>query len=335
MTADLSTRYLGLNLATPLIASASPMTANSQAVATLQTSGAGAIVLPSLFEEQIEWEEMNLHGMHQSPAESHPESLSYFPDLKNYNTGPDGYLRQLELLKRTVEIPVIASLNGSTTGGWTRFASLIEDSGADALELNIYLVPTSPHQSSTDIESRYLEIVHAVRQQIDIPLAVKIGPYITALPNFIRQLCEAGANGVVLFNRYLHPDVDVENGRVEPTLHLSTSEELRLALRWIGILRDQTSHSLAATGGVHTVGDVLKAIAVGADVVMLTSALLQHGATYMGSLRDGLANWLAEHEYESVTQLRGSISQAYSGQPEAFQRANYTRAITASSGNIS
>lgn len=333
MTSELSTRYLGLALVSPLVASASPLTADLHAVEVLESAGAGAIVMPSLFEEQIIWDERNVMQMHTLHAESHPESTTYFPALSDYNTGPEGYLRQLRLLKRTVQIPVIGSLNGATVGGWTRFAALIESAGADALELNIYLVPTDPESPSADVEARYLGIVESVRKQIRIPLAVKIGPYITALPRFVQRLFAAGADGVTLFNRYLHPDVDLENALVKPMLELSTPSELRLALRWIGILRDQTDRSLAATAGVHSLDDVLKAIAVGADVVMLASALLQRGPSYLGELHQGLARWLEEHEYESVAQLRGSVSRTLSGHPEAFERANYTRAIASYSSH--
>ncbi len=333
-TVDLTTDYLGLKLKSPLVVSASPVTTGIETVRLLEEAGAGAAVMPSLFEEQIEAEELALHHMHEFQTETHAESLTYFPELDDYNTGPDGYLRHLAEVKRITSLPIIGSLNGSTTGGWVRFASLMEQAGADALELNIYLVPTEPGESSQRIEQRYVNIVQAVRQQVNIPLAVKIGPFVTALPHFAAELFAAGADGLVLFNRYLEPDIHLEEYCVQPTLELSNPSELRLALRWLGILRDQTDKSLAATGGVHEVEDVVKAIAVGADVVMLASALLSKGWRHMQTLYNGLQQWLQKQEYQALWQLKGSISRLHSAHPEAFQRANYTKAITSFCGDF-
>jgi dihydroorotate dehydrogenase (fumarate) len=328
MTPDLETVYLGLELRNPVIASASPLTGDLDTLRALEAAGAGAVVLPSLFEEQIEHEEVELHQALEHGAHSFGEALTYFPELDDYNTGPGSYLEHLEAAKRALRIPVIASLNGRTTGGWVRYARLAEDSGADAIELNVYTVEADPLTEGVHVERRLLELVREVRAAVDIPLAVKVGPFYTAFANVARRLAEAGADGVVCFNRFLGPDIDLEALTVEPVVRLSTSEELRLPLRWIAILRGRVALDLAATGGAHTAEDVVKLVLAGADVVMLASSLLRSGPAHLTAVVGGLSAWLAEREYASVEQARGSMSQAACPEPGAFERAQYMRALT-------
>jgi dihydroorotate dehydrogenase (fumarate) len=268
-----------------------------------------------------------VHALYEFQAYSSAESLSYFPKLKDYNVGPNEYLRMVEDAKRTVSIPVIGSLNGSTPGGWARYAKLIQESGADAIELNIYFVPTDPELSAADVERRYIELVSTVREEVSIPIAVKIGAQFSNLTNFVPRLAAAGANGVVLFHRYLEPDINLETLQITPQLVLSSRHELRLPLRWIAILRDQVSISLAATSGVHFPEDVIKLLLVGADVCMITSTLLRHGVEYVDEMLKAIQTWLDEHEYESVEQLQGSMS--YGNCPDSgnLERANYMKAI--------
>ena len=281
--------------------------------------------MQSLFEEQIEHDELQTHRVLETGAESFPEALSYVPELEEYNTGPDEYLRHLEACKRELAIPVIGSLNGSSEGGWIRYAKLIQDAGADALELNVYFIAADPDESGTQVEQRYLDLVSAVRESVTIPLAVKIGPYFSSMANMAGRFVEAGANGLVLFNRFLQPDIDLETLRVDPTLHLSTSDELRLPLRWIAMLYGRVSCSLAATTGVWTAEDAVKLLLAGADVTMMASALFRHGPEHLGvGARRASTTWLDEHEYASVEQLKGSVSQAQRAPTRSRSRARTT-----------
>ena len=325
---DLTTSYLGMTLRSPLVASASPLSGNLDGIRRLEDAGAGAIVLPSLFEEQIEHESFEIDRVLENGAGTFAEAMTLFPELDDYNTGPNAYLRLVEQARRMARVPVIASLNGTSIGGWTRYARLLEDAGAHALELNIYLIAADMETTAETIEDRYVELVQAIRSTIDIPLAVKIGPYFTAMANMAWRLVEAGAEGLVLFNRFYQPDIDPEEREVVPHLVLSSSDESRVSTRWIAILRDQIPGSLAATTGIHTVEDVVKALMAGADVTMVASVLLRRGVEYLGELEAELIAWLGDHEYVSVDQLRGSMSAASVTNPSAFERANYMKTIS-------
>jgi dihydroorotate dehydrogenase (fumarate) len=325
--ADLSTRYLGLRLRTPLVASSSPLTGNLAGLRRLEDAGASAVVLPSLFEEQLTGEAMEIDRLLETGAETFGEALGYFPSLDDYNTGPDHYLELVQKAKEVLDVPVIASLNGTTPGGWLEHARWLEEAGADALELNLYAVAADPEENAWTLETRLREVVVAVRRAIAIPLAVKLSPFFSALAHTARELVAAGADGLVLFNRFYQPDLDLETLEVVPRLVLSTSEELRLPLRWIAILRGRVEASLAATSGVHTHEDVVKALLAGADVAMLASALLRFGPQHLRVVEQGLAEWLAVREYASVEQLKGSLSQRSVPDPAAFERANYARTL--------
>jgi dihydroorotate dehydrogenase (fumarate) len=324
---DLRTTYLGLSLANPVVASAGPVTGDFNGLLRLEQAGAAAVVLPSLFEEQITHDELDITRMFESSSESFVEATTFFPDLDEYNAGPQTYLEYLEAAKQALGIPVIASLNGASDGGWVRYGRLMQDAGADALELNVYYVGADPATSADDVERRYLDLVLAVRQAIDIPLAVKIGPYFSALANMARKLVDTGADGLVVFNRFLQPDIDLETLEVRPTVHLSSSEEIRLPLRWIAILRGLVNCSLACTSGVHTWEDAVKAILAGADVTMMTSALLRNGPEHVSTVVDGISAWLVERGYESVGQARGSVAREAIPDPAAYERANYMEAL--------
>jgi dihydroorotate dehydrogenase (fumarate) len=327
MRADLTSYYLGLKLKNPIVASAGPLTGDLDTLRQLEQAGVSAAVLPSLFEEQISHDEQRVHAFYEHQSYTSAESLSYFPHLNDYNVGPREYLRLLEEAKKAVSIPVIGSLNGSTPGGWARYAELIQEAGADAIELNIYFLATDPTMTSADVEQRYIDLVATVRETVRIPLAVKIGSQFTNLTNFVPRLAAAGADGVVLFNRFLEPDIDLEHLRVTPQLVLSNRHELRLPLRWIAILRYGVPISLAATSGIHYPEDVIKLLLVGADVCMLTSTLLRHGVDYVSEMLKAIQNWLDCNDYESVEQLKGSMS--YGNCPDAgnLERANYMKAI--------
>jgi dihydroorotate dehydrogenase (fumarate) len=313
---DLRTRYLGLELRSPLVASASPLTGRLEDLRRLEAAGAAAVVLPSLFQEQL---------AATTPA-ARPAPAAEL-DLRDYNAGPIGYLRLIEQAKQTLRIPVIASLNGIEAGPWVEHAAMLEQAGADALELNLYHVSSHPGRSGAQVEWQYLELVRAVRRQLGIPLAVKLSPYLSAVANFATQLVEAGAQGLVLFNRFYQPDLDPETFEVTPQLALSTSEELRLPLRWIGILAGKLPASLAATTGIHTTTDVVKVLAAGADVAMTTSALLRHGPEHLAALEAELAGWLDGHQFASVAELRGRASQRALRDPSAYERANYVQML--------
>jgi len=327
VTADLRTTYLGLELANPLVPSASTLSSRIDNLKRLQDAGASAVVMQSLFEEQIEHEEVQTHRVLENGANAFAEALTYIPELEDYNTGPDEYLRHLEASKRELGIPVIGSLNGASEGGWVSYARLIEEAGADALELNVYFVASDPNETGRQVEQRYLDLVSSVRETVMIPLAVKVGPFFSSMANMATQLVEAGADGLVLFNRFLQPDIDLETLQVDPTLHLSTSEEVLLPLRWIAILRDRVPCSLAATTGVHSAEDAVKLLLAGADVTMMASALFRHGPEHLTTVLDGVQTWLDEHEYASVEQLKGSVSQANVADPVAYARSNYMQML--------
>lgn len=325
--ADLTTTYLGLNLKNPLVASASPLSKKVEGVKRLEEAGISAVVMYSLFEEQIVHESHALDHYLTRGSESFAEALTYFPDLERYNVGPESYLELIYRIKKAVSIPVIGSLNGISTGGWINYAKRIEEAGADALELNIYYVPTDPKLTSQELEQTYVQLVRDVRSQIKIPLAVKLSPYFTALPNLAAQLAEAGANGLVLFNRFYQPDLDIESLDVVPNLVLSTSDELRLPLRWVAILYGRIKADLALSSGVHSHTDVIKALMAGASVAMTTSELLAKGIGRATEILTDLNNWLDEFEYTSVRQMIGSMSQQAVAEPAAFERANYMKAL--------
>jgi dihydroorotate dehydrogenase (fumarate) len=325
---DLTTTYLGLRLRSPIVASASPLTRDPAAVEQLVACGAGAIVLPSLFEEEVVNEEVQLAWALEAGSDHFAEALDYFPDVPDFTDAGQRYLDDLARIKAISAVPVIGSLNAGSIGGWTRFAKLIEQAGADALELNLYHVAADPDRSATDIETADLGVIAAVRDQITIPLAVKLSPYYSAMANFAVRVAHAGADGLVVFNRFYQPDLDLDSLDVVPRVELSRPWELRLPLRWIAIVRPRLPRlSLAATSGVTTGTDVVKAIMVGADVAMTTSALLRHGPGYLATLEAELRTWLEEHGYESVAQLRGSASYAAADEPSAFERANYLRSL--------
>jgi len=333
MSADLRSRYLSLELKNPIVAAASPLTKSLDSLKRLEDAGVAAVVLPSLFEEQIEHEEMATHNLMLSGAELSPEARGFFPEMQNYNTGPDNYLKLIGEAKRALAVPVIPSLNGYTPGGWTHIAKQFEQAGADAIELNIYFLATDLEHTSTEIEKRYIDLVASVRSMVSIPVAVKVSPYFSAMANMAARLVAAGAAGLVLFNRFLQPDILLDELEVAPHLMLSTSDELRLALRWIAILRGRIQASLAATGGAHTAADVLKLLLAGADCVMVASSLLRKGPNHIATLVSGVENWMTEREYASVEQMKGSLSQLSCPDPAAFERANYMKALTSYSGD--
>jgi dihydroorotate dehydrogenase (fumarate) len=325
---DLSTNYLGLQLKNPLVASASPLSKKVDMVCRLQDAGIGAVVMYSLFEEQIVHESRALDYFLNVGTETFAESLTYFPDLDHYNVGADDYLNLIQKLKQKVEIPIIASLNGVSKGGWVEMAKKIQEAGADGLELNVYYIPTDTNLTSEELEQVHIDLVTEVRSQISIPLAVKLSPFFTTLPNLARNLTKAGANGLVLFNRFIQPDFDIETLEVVPNLQLSTSDELRLPLRWIALLYGKIEADLALTSGVHTAVDVIKSMMAGANVAMMASELIKHGPSRIPELLTDMQNWMEQFEYESIKQMCGSMSQQSVAEPAAFERANYMKALT-------
>lgn len=324
---DLTTSYLGLTLKNPLVISASPLSKKVETVIDLEANGAAAIVLYSLFEEQIIQESLKLHRDLTRGEYAFAEALQYLPDYGTYSIGPDTYLEHLSRVKQAVNIPVIGSLNGITFGGWIEYARKIEQAGADALELNLYDLPTDLDLTSQELEDRHVALVQQVRKEIHIPLAVKLSPFYTALPNFARRLVDAGVNGLVLFNRFYQPDFDIEQLEVVPHLVLSNSHELRLPLRWIAILYGRLQVDFALTSGVHSAEDALKAIMAGASVVMLTSELLQKGVRRLSEILTDMETWMEEHEYTSVRQMKGSMSQQAVAEPSLFERAHYIKVL--------
>jgi len=327
MSVDLRTTYLGLELRNPLVASASTLTGHLDILRQMEDAGAAAVVMPSLFEEQLERDELAVRRFFKHGMNEFVDTLSDLFELDLYNAGPASYLREIKRAKQALSIPVIGSLNGGGVGNWVRHAQLLEEAGADAVELNVYFVPTDPEATAVQVEQRYLDVVAAVREVVTVPLAVKLGPYFSSLPNLARRLVEIGADGLVLFNRFFEPDIALETLQISPRLTLSTSAELRLPMRWIAILRPQLSISLAASTGVHSSNDVLKLLLVGADVTMTTSALLRHGPAYLRTLLDGLPTWLEERGYDSIKQMRGSLSLQNCPDRAAFERANYVNVI--------
>ena len=324
---DLTTRYMGLTLKSPLVASASPLCESAENIGKLEDQGIAAVVLPSLFEEQLVLESLRVDADLERGSDSFPESLNFFPDLHTYNLGPDGYLELIRSAKARVSIPVIASLNGVTPGGWIEYAHLIQEAGADAIELNIYSIATDPTQSGDAVEKGYLELVARIKQSVRVPLAVKLSPFFSAPANFGRRLCEAGADGLVLFNRFYQPDFDIEEREVVPSLVLSRPEELLLRLHWVAILYGHVEADLGITGGVHSAQDVVKCIMAGARVACMTSALLRNGAQHAARVLTALNNWLDEHEYASVAEMCGSMSYNAVPDPTAYERGNYMKVL--------
>jgi len=320
---DLHTTYLGLSLRSPIVASAGPLTSDVHRIRELADHGAAAIVLPSLFEEQIEHETMEIDRLFTLHGDSFVEATSFVPEMDGYNTSVERYLELIESAKAAVDVPVIASLNGTNIGGWLRYAQLLQDAGADAIELNLYAVAADPLISGASLESEHFGLVAVLAEEITIPLAVKISPNYSSLSSFVVGLQEAGASGVVMFNRFYLPDLDLETLDVTPRVALSTPEEVRQPLRWAGILREHLTMSIAASSGVHSGFDVAKLLLAGADVTMTTSALLRHGAAHLETIEAQLVDWMSEHEYDSVDQLRGSVSRASVADPSAYERANY------------
>ncbi|NLF07083.1 MAG: dihydroorotate dehydrogenase-like protein [Pirellulaceae bacterium] len=328
MSAELNTTYLGLKLKNPLVVSACPLTGELDELKRIEQSGSAAAVLPSLFEEQIEHDAEQMVEAQEFGTDSFAEALTYFPRQDEYRSGPDEYLAKIEAAKKSVAIPIIASLNGTSKGGWVRYAKMMQEAGADALELNIYFVPGELDMTGSDVENRYLELVAAVKGSISIPLGVKVGPYFTSMGNMASRLVEAGADGLVLFNRFFHPDIDLENMETHPKLHLSDSTELSVPLRWIALLHGRLNASLAATSGIHDASDMLKVLAAGADVGMIASVLYAKGVGQIGNILAGMTKWLDEKEYVSVEQLKGSMSRENCPDPSAFQRGNYMKTLT-------
>jgi dihydroorotate dehydrogenase (fumarate) len=324
---DLTTTYLGLKLKNPLVASPSPLSEKVENVIRMEQAGIAAVVMYSLFEEQIIHESLELDYFLTRGTESFAEALTYFPNIGKYSLAPDKYIETLEKTKLAVNIPVLGSLNGVSTGGWIEYAQKIQDAGADGLELNLYYLPTDINLTSTQLEDNYLKLVNDIRGKVKIPLAVKLAPFFTALPNFANRLVQAGADGLVLFNRFYQPDLDLENLEVVPNLVLSNSDDLRLPLRWIAILYGKVKADLALTSGVHTSEDAIKAIMAGANVAMTTSALLKRGTNAIQQILTDLEEWMTEREYVSVQQMRGSMSQGAVAEPAAFERANYMKVL--------
>ena len=324
---NLTTNYLGLALKNPIVASSSPLSHNVDSIRRLEDAGAAAVVMYSLFEEQIGFDSYYIDYHLTQGIDSYAESISYFPDMQSYNVGPDEYMNLIRRAKEAVDIPIIGSLNGASVGGWVDYAALIEEAGADALELNIYYLPTNIEISGQEVERLYLEILSAVRQVVTIPVAVKLSPFFSATANMASRLADHGADGLVLFNRFYQPDFDLENLEVAPRLVLSNSDDLRLPLRWVAILYGRLSVDLAITSGIHTSHDVIKGLMAGAKVTMMASELLQKGVGRIGQVLSELVTWLKEHEYESVTQMIGAMSQQHCPEPAAFERANYMKML--------
>ncbi|MCB9853135.1 MAG: dihydroorotate dehydrogenase-like protein [Phycisphaerales bacterium] len=326
---NFETNYMGMTLKNPLVPSASPMTSDLDGIRRLEDAGAAAIVLPSLFEEQIRHDAAELVHHLEQGTNSYGEAITYFPEPASdeFAIGPEAYLKHVDEAKRTTGVPIIASLNGSTMGGWTDYARNMEQAGADAIELNIYHVAADIDVPGEDVEKRYIEILSAVRSAVNIPVAVKLGPYFSSMANMAKKLDEAGADALVLFNRFYQPDIDLELIEVVPNVVLSNSHELRLPLRWIAILYGRIETSLAATTGVHSAQDAIKLTMAGADVIQMASTLLRRGSHALTDILDGMKQWMEENEYESLQQMKGSLSQKSCPDPTAFERANYMRAL--------
>jgi dihydroorotate dehydrogenase (fumarate) len=324
---NLTTTYMGITLKSPLVVSASPLADSLDNVKQIEDAGGAAIVLHSLFEEQLRQESLELDERMTAGTESFAEALTYFPEASEYRLGPEDYLEHIAKAKQTVKIPVIASLNGSTPGGWTKYAREIQQAGADALELNIYYIPTDPETPAAAIEQEYIDILKAVKSEVSIPVAIKLSPFFTNFAHMARRLDDAGANALVLFNRFYQPDIDLDALEVTPNVLLSTPMAMRLPLRWVAILHGRIKASLAATSGIHRGTDALKCLMAGADVTMMCSVLLRRGVDHIRHIEKEMADWMQEHEYESVEQLHGSMSQKKCGDPSAFERAQYMKAL--------
>ena len=324
---DLSTTYLGLKLPHPIMPGASPMVDKIDLVKRMEDAGAAAIVMHSLFEEQLMREELATYHHIDVHADSFAEAMTYLPRPDEFNLGPDQYLEQLVRIKQSVELPVIASLNGFTSGGWIRYAKLMQDAGANALELNVYYLATNPTETGEEVEQRTIDILKAVKQAVSIPVAIKLSPFFSSMANMAKRLDDAGADGMVLFNRFYQPDIDVENLEVEPTLRLSDSSELNLRLRWLAVVSGHVRASLAVSGGVHTHIDAVKAVMTGAHAVQVVSGILQQGPDVIRRIREGLTQWLEEHEYDSLEQMRGSMNLLRCPDASMFERANYIRIL--------
>jgi dihydroorotate dehydrogenase (fumarate) len=324
---DLTTTYLNMQLKNPIVPSASPLSAELGNIKRMEDAGAAAVTLHSLFEEQIEFEAEALGHFLEYGTDSFAEALSYFPKFHEYRREPEDYVELIRRAKEAVEIPIIASLNGVSTGGWTSYAKRFEDAGADAVELNVYFIPTSFHLMSYDVEDLYVKLLKEVKKQVSIPVAMKLSPYFSAIPHVASMLDAEGADALVLFNRFYQPDIDVEELEVTPNLLLSTSVEMRLPMRWIAILYGHIDCSMAFTTGIHTVEDVLKAVMVGADVANVCSVLLKQGIGKIEELVQGVTTWMEEHDYESIEQMKGSMSHRSVPEPAAFERANYMKVL--------
>jgi len=325
---DLTTTYLGLHLKNPLVASSSPLTQKVETARQLEEAGVAAIVMPSLFEEQVIHESLKLDRDLTRGTDSFAEALTYLPDVGQYSIGPDAYVKSLQKVKSALKVPVFGSLNGVSTGAWIDYAQKIEQAGADALELNLYSMATDPDLTSAELEDQHITLVRHVKAHLQIPMAVKLSPFYTALPNFARQLVEAGADGLVLFNRFYQPDFDLEELEVVPNLVLSNSHDLRLPLRWIAILYGRVPGDFALTSGAHTGVDVIKSIMAGASVTTITSEFLQSGVKRLPEILDEITAWMTEHEYTSIAQMKGSMSQQAVAEPALFERANYMKVLS-------
>jgi dihydroorotate dehydrogenase (fumarate) len=325
---DLNTTYLGLKLRSPLVPSASPLSEDLDNLKRMEDAGAGAVVLHSLFEEQIRYERYELHWALNQGTESYPEALTYFPEPPEFHAGPEAYLKHVARAKEAVAIPIIASLNGSTRSGWTEFSKRIQQAGADAIELNLYHIPTDLDLAAADLENQYVEVLRAVKDEVTIPVAVKLSPFFTNFANVAKRFDENGAGALVLFNRFYQPDIELETLEVAPNILLSTPMAMRLPLRWIAILHGRVGCSLAGTSGIHRGTDALKMLMAGADVAMLCSVLLRRGVDQLQVIEEEMRSWMEQHDYESVEQLKGSMSQRNCPEPGAFERAQYMRALT-------
>ena len=325
---DLTTNYLGLKLRTPLVVSASPLSEEIDNIKRMADAGASAVVLYSIFEEQLRQDRLELNRNLENGTNSFAEALTYFPEPKEFRLGPEEYLKHIAAAKQATKIPIIASLNGSSNGGWTSYAKQIQQAGADALELNIYYIPTDLHLTGTEVELTYLEILKEVKAAVKIPVAVKLSPFFSNFANMAKRLDDAGADGLVLFNRFYQPDIELETLEVKPNLLLSTPMAMRLPLRWVAILYGKLRANLAATSGIHRAVDVIKMLLAGADVTMLCSTIIRHGIPQIAMIERDLVDWLEEHEYESVAQIKGSLSQKNCAEPAAFERAQYMKALT-------
>jgi dihydroorotate dehydrogenase (fumarate) len=324
---DLTTTYMGLQLKNPVVPSASPLSASLDTIKRMEDAGAAAVILHSLFEEQIEFEAEAMAHFLEQGTDSFSEALSYFPAVHEYRREPDDYVEHIRQAKAAVDIPIIPSLNGISPGGWTRYASRFEEAGADAVELNVYFIPTNPNLMSYDVEDLYVKLLKDVKQHVNIPVAVKLSPYFSAMPHMADMLDAEGADALVLFNRFYQPDIDIEMLEVTPNLQLSSSVEMRLPMRWIAILYGRVDASLALTSGIHSPEDVIKAVMVGADVANVCSVLLQEGVDTISALLQGVTAWMDEHEYESIEQMKGSMSHRSVPEPAAFERANYMKVL--------